>query len=58
MIPLRDLKAGTSFNTLAAAKAQADQVDIYYNNGHAGVPDPHYHSGLWYISPEQIETLQ
>jgi peptidoglycan hydrolase-like protein with peptidoglycan-binding domain len=58
MIPLRDLRAGTSFNTLAAAKAQADHVDIYYNNGHAGVPEPHYHIVLWYISPEQVETLQ
>jgi hypothetical protein len=58
MIPLRDLRAGTSFKTLAAAKAKADHVDIYYNNGHAGVPDPHYHRVLWYISPEQVETLQ
>jgi hypothetical protein len=27
---------------LATAKAKADHIDIYYNNGHAGVPDPHY----------------
>jgi peptidoglycan hydrolase-like protein with peptidoglycan-binding domain len=58
MIPLRDLRAGTAFNTLAAAKAKADHIDIYYNNGHAGVPDPHYHIVLWYISPEQVKTLQ
>jgi peptidoglycan hydrolase-like protein with peptidoglycan-binding domain len=58
MIPLRDLRGGKAFNTLAAAKAKADHVDIYYNNGHAGVPDPHYHIVLWYISPEQVEALQ
>jgi peptidoglycan hydrolase-like protein with peptidoglycan-binding domain len=58
MIPLRDLRAGKAFNTLAAAKEKADHVDIYYNNGHAGVPDPHYHIVLWYISPAQVEALQ
>lgn len=35
MIPLRDLRAGKSFNTLATAKGKADHIDIYYNNGHA-----------------------
>jgi len=58
MIPLKDLRAGQAFNTLAVGKAKVDHVDIYYNNGHAGVPDPHYHIVLWYISPAQVETLQ
>jgi uncharacterized protein len=58
MIPLKDLRAGQAFNTLAVGKAKVDHVDIYYNNGHAGVPDPHYHIVLWYISPEQVEAQQ
>jgi len=58
MIPLRDLRAGKAFNTLAVGKVKADHVDIYYNNGHAGGPDPHYHIVLWYISPGQVEALQ
>ena len=58
MVPLKDLRAGQSFNTLAVAKMKADHVDIYYNNGHAGVPEPHYHIVLWYISPEQADALQ
>jgi hypothetical protein len=58
MIPLKDLRAGQAFNTLAVGKAKVDHVDIYYNNGHAGVPDPHYHIVLWYISPQQVEALQ
>jgi hypothetical protein len=58
MVPLKDLRAGKAFNTLAVAKTKADHVDIYYNNGHAGVPAPHYHIVLWYISPEQAEALQ
>jgi peptidoglycan hydrolase-like protein with peptidoglycan-binding domain len=58
MVPLKDLRAGKAFNTLAVAKAKTDHVDIYYNNGHAGVPEPHYHIVLWYISPEQAEALK
>jgi hypothetical protein len=58
MIPLRDLRAGEAFSGLAAAKALVDHVDLYYNNGHPGVPDPHYHIVLWYISPEQVKALQ
>jgi peptidoglycan hydrolase-like protein with peptidoglycan-binding domain len=58
MLPLRDLRAGKAFNTLAVAKARIDHVDIYYNNGHAGVPDPHYHIVLWYVSPVEAETLK
>ena len=58
MIPLRDLRAGQSFNALASAKANVDHVDIYYNNGHPGVPDPHYHIVLWYIPPAQVESRQ
>jgi hypothetical protein len=58
MIPLRDLRAGTPFNSLVAAHAKINHVDIYYNNGHAGVPDPHYHVVLWYIPPEQASALQ
>jgi hypothetical protein len=58
MVPLKDFRAGKAFNSLAAAKAKADHVDIYYNNGHAGVPDPHYHIVLWYISPEAAAALK
>jgi peptidoglycan hydrolase-like protein with peptidoglycan-binding domain len=58
MIPLKDLRAGQAFNTLAAATAKTDHVDIYYNNGHAGVPEPHYHIVLWYVSPKEAAALQ
>jgi hypothetical protein len=58
IIPLRDLRAGKAFNVLASAKAPVDHVDIYYNNGHPGVLDPHYHIVLWYIPPAQVEAQQ
>jgi hypothetical protein len=28
-----------------------DAPQFHDNRGHAGVPDPHYHIVLWYISP-------
>jgi hypothetical protein len=58
MIPLRELRAGKPFNSLVAAHAKIDHVDIYYNNGHPGVPDPHYHVVLWYIPAEQAAALE
>jgi hypothetical protein len=58
MIPLKDLRAGKAFSALNSAKGVVDHVDMYYNNGHPGVPDPHYHIVLWYISPAQVEALQ
>ena len=58
MIPLRDLRAGKPFNSLVAAHAKIDHVDIYYNNGHPGVPDPHYHVVIWYITAEQAAALE
>jgi peptidoglycan hydrolase-like protein with peptidoglycan-binding domain len=57
MLPVRDLRARKSFNDLAVAHAKTDHVDVYANNGHPGVPDPHYHVVLWYISREQAATL-
>src|SRR6266850_3057072 len=54
MIPLRDLRAGKAFNVSTSAKAKVDHVDIYNNNGHPMVPDPHYHIVLSYIAPAQV----
>jgi hypothetical protein len=57
MLPLRDLREGKSFNDLAVAHVKPDHIDVYANNGHPGVPAPHYHVVVWYISREQAETL-
>ncbi len=59
MIPLKDINDHKAFNNLAVAQGQKiDHVDMYYNAGHPGVPEPHYHVILWYISPEKVETLK
>jgi Putative peptidoglycan binding domain len=56
MFPLKDLGTRKAFNALTVAHATVDHVDVYANNGHPGVPVPHYHVVLWYISPEQALT--
>jgi hypothetical protein len=58
MIPLKDLRAGKAFNNLVVGHAKVDHVDVNYTNGHPGVPDPHYHVVLWYISAKRAAALQ
>jgi hypothetical protein len=58
MIPLKDLDAHKAFNNLGAAKEKVDHVDLYYNAGHPGVPEPHYHVVVWYVSPEKAASLK
>jgi hypothetical protein len=58
MIPLKDLEAHKAFNNLGAAKEKVDHVDFYYNAGHPGVPEPHYHVVVWYVSPEKAASLK
>ena len=58
MIPLKDITAHKAFNNLAAAKERVDHVDMYYNAGHPGVAEPHYHVVIWYVSPQQAAALK
>ncbi|HXH82042.1 MAG TPA: hypothetical protein VNN07_03845 [Candidatus Tectomicrobia bacterium] len=58
MIPVKDITAQKAFNNLAAAKEKVDHVDIYYNAGHPGVAEPHYHVVIWYVSPRQAAALK
>jgi hypothetical protein len=52
MVPLKDLDAHKKFD-LNVAKERVDHVDLYYNAGHPGVAEPHYHIVLWYIPEDQ-----
>ena len=58
MIPVKDITALKAFNNLAVAKEKVDHVDMYYNAGHPGVAEPHYHVVLWYVSPQQAAALK
>lgn len=58
MVPMKDLEAKKAFNNLGVAKEKVDHVDLYYNAGHPGVPEPHYHVVVWYVSPEKAASLK
>jgi hypothetical protein len=58
MIPMKDLEAKKAFNNLAVAKEKVDHVDLYFNAGHPGVAEPHYHVVVWYVSPEKAASLK
>jgi hypothetical protein len=56
MIPLKDITEQKTFDDLSAAGGHVDHVSLYFNAGHPGVPDPHYHIVLWHV-PKQQEAL-
>lgn len=58
MIPLKDLDAHKTFDDLGVAHARANHVDFYFNAGHPGVEEPHYHVVLWYISEKAAKALK
>ncbi len=57
MIPVKDLEAHKAFEDLAVAKEKVDHVDLYFNAGHPGVEEPHYHVVLWYIPKAQEQRV-
>jgi hypothetical protein len=51
MIPLKDIQAQKKFEDLAIGPDQdVKAVEMYYNAGHPGVAEPHYHVVLWHVS--------
>lgn len=58
MVPVKDLEAKKAFSNLGVAKEKVDHVELYYNAGHPGVAEPHYHIVVWYVSPEKAASLK
>ncbi|HVO65715.1 MAG TPA: DUF5602 domain-containing protein [Syntrophales bacterium] len=58
MIPIKDINDHKEFKNLKTTAGKVDHVDMYFNAGHPGVPEPHYHVILWYISPEKAAELK
>ena len=56
---LRHLSDGSfhSGEDLAASGHPVQDVDLYFNPGHSGVPVPHYHLVLWHV-PKATAKLQ
>jgi hypothetical protein len=57
MIPLKDLDAQKKWDDLAAPGGNVDHVSIYYNAGHPGVQEPHYHIVLWHVPKAQEQLV-
>jgi len=49
MIPLKDIEAHKKIDDLKAPGGDVVSVDMYYNAGHPGVEQPHYHIILWHV---------
>lgn len=49
MIPIKDITDHKKFEDLKATGDKVDHVDMYYNAGHPGVEEPHYHIVLWQV---------
>ena len=58
MVPIKDIDAHKGFTNLTAAHEKVDHVDMYFNAGHPGVPEPHYHVIVWYVSPDKAAALK
>ncbi len=58
MIPLKGMQAKKKWMGLDAAHNPVDHVDIYYNAGHPGVAEPHYHIVVWYVSKAKAASLK
>jgi hypothetical protein len=58
MVPMKDLEPKKAFNNLGVAKEKVDHVDLYFNAGHPGVAEPHYHVVVWYVSSEKAASLK
>ncbi|MGH6904327.1 MAG: hypothetical protein ACREIR_16465 [Geminicoccaceae bacterium] len=50
MVPLADIEAQKKFDGLAVGAENVVDVDMYYNAGHPGVEQPHYHVVLWHVA--------
>ena len=57
MIPTNDIEAQARFDDLAVGTGNVVDVDMYYNAGHPGVEEPHYHVVLWHV-PQSDAKLE
>jgi hypothetical protein len=59
MISLKDITAHTKFDKLEVAPGvPVDHVDMVFDAGHPGMPDPHYNVILWYIPKAKASALK
>jgi hypothetical protein len=57
MVPLKDLDAHKDFADVKAPGGRVDHVSFYFNAGHPGIEEPHYHVILWHVTKAQEERV-
>jgi hypothetical protein len=59
MVPIKDFQAHQRFEAPEPVRDLAvDHVDMLYDAGHPGLPEPHYDVILWYVPPTQANALR
>lgn len=58
MVPIAEIEDHERWEAVRSSPLPVTFVDIYYNAGHPGVPQPHYHIVLWHVSRERALSLQ
>ena len=58
MIPLKDIDEHKTMGDLKAPGGNVDHTSLYYNAGHPGVPEPHYHIVLWHVTKAQEKLVE
>jgi hypothetical protein len=56
MIPIKDIDAHQKFDDLKSPGGNVNHVSMYFNAGHPGVEEPHYHIVLWHV-PKSQESI-
>lgn len=49
MVPMTIFNEQKALDGLTVPSVKVDHVSIYYNVGHSGAPEPHYHIVLWNV---------
>ena len=50
MVPLKSFDGHLKLDGLKTSGQPVDHVDMYFNPGHPGVAEPHYHIVLWHVT--------
>lgn len=58
MVTTKDIAAQKKLESLDAGPLAVHHVDMYYNAGHPGVPEPHYHVVLWHVPQNVAASLK
>ena len=56
MIPMKKFEEHQKISDLKAPGGNVTNVDMYFNAGHPGVEESHYHIVLWHV-PEASESV-